>query len=545
MCEERNNEKSYVRQCIRSLYDKIQEKVKLKIVDGVYEITYKDLCELLEENKYGGKQKDGQLNDWKRYMNFEKKNRKLYIYEVYDEPKEKNKYPNNALYIEHFEKILLAFLSREKGYTAYLTSGKLYEEFGMVNPRYEKIRKDVNERSKLKEELKRELNDIRILDKSIDSYINMYLERCNHKLYSITRGSLKSLDNQLVINHYRVYDCIFSTLDEYGNEVFDNIHSDEHKHGDYLTAYLDSKMRQAMDEYGYVREFDIYKKNSEEKKSFFDRFIELAQEEYPDLKGAYICHKILFNSEGAERKLRQIIDKESEDKEKQILNKQILDFINNQADDLYISTYEDTIDPRKRHSMNFLNAQHLLANKLLDTSEKYIPAEEIKENVKENIQKKIKDSTVFIGDFEECCRRYKYWNFKKVCYTGYNSALLKIDDYNYQLKCICNSKEMYEEEYEEIYIHFDLNRLKIDEATFLSHFNEVGHIIEFYVYYDCSEDTNNLIYAAYCEGFKKLMPDNERYTKIFNLLNKIKEQKKIKYDEPVINYWKEKEDKGE
>lgn len=518
------------------MYDKIQERIKPRVIDGVYKTTYKDLCELLEEKRYGGNQKEAQLNEFKRYMDIKKEKRKLYISKVYETPKEKNKYPNNALYIEHIEKILLAYLSKQEGYTAYLTSGELYEELGMTNERYRKVKKDANEHSKLKKEIREELQfDTRVLDQSIDNYINMYLERCNNKMYSITKGSLLSLDSQLLINHYRVYNCKFIKRDEYGNEVVEYIKSDKHKDGDYFTAYLDSKMRQTMDEFEYVREYNVYKKNSVEKQSFFKRFIELAQEEYPDLEGAYICHKLLFNSETAERKLRQIIDKESKDQEKQILNKKILNFINNQADDLYISTNEDTIEPRKRYSLNFLEAQYLIANKLTDISKDNIEIKNIDKKI-ENVKRKIKENTISIGDHEECRKRYKFWNNKKVCYTGYNSTAIKIDRSNYQLKCICNAKEMYEEDYQEIYIHFDLDRLKIDKTVFLSLF-VIGYITEFYIYYDYAENTSNLIYAAYCEGFKKLLPTNERYTKIFSLLNKMKKQKKIKYDTPIINYW--------
>ena len=44
-----------------------------------------------------------------------------------------------------------------------------------------------------------------------------------------------------------------------------------------------------------------------------------------------------------------------------------------------------------------------------------------------------------VGNFEEVKRRNYWWNDMYVCYTGLNSKPFKVDENNYQIKCICNA----------------------------------------------------------------------------------------------------------
>ena len=66
----------------------IQNNAKKLIIGEL--ITYKDLCEVLQQPYYkGGNQKKSQLVEFSRFFDFEVKDRKILIKEVYDEPKEK------------------------------------------------------------------------------------------------------------------------------------------------------------------------------------------------------------------------------------------------------------------------------------------------------------------------------------------------------------------------------------------------------------------------------------------------------------------------
>lgn len=42
-----------------------------------------------------------------------------------------------------------------------------------------------------------------------------------------------------------------------------------------------------------------------------------------------------------------------------------------------------------------------------------------------------------VGSETEIKKRLNWWYDRHVCYTGYGSKPFKVDDNNYQIKCIC------------------------------------------------------------------------------------------------------------
>lgn len=144
-----------------------------------------------------------------------------------------------------------------------------------------------------------------------------------------------------------------------------------------------------------------------------------------------------------------------------------------------------------------------------------------------------------IGDKKELFKRSYWWWDRHICYTGYNSKPYKVDDDNYQIKCICNSGGETVNKFKEIYINFNLKELNISEDLFLSHFVHPGYITEFYIYYDRAKKYQNLVYAYYYCDNQKLMPDPYgRFNIIFRKLNKIKPQIKAKIDVPDPDFYK-------
>jgi len=80
--------------------------------------NYKMLCELLEQEVKNGKSKKLQLEDWKRYFDWEKSGQKFIITDVYDTPltkEDKRKLGNNSIYVKYIEVILLQYLSKQQG----------------------------------------------------------------------------------------------------------------------------------------------------------------------------------------------------------------------------------------------------------------------------------------------------------------------------------------------------------------------------------------------------------------------------------------------
>ena len=85
------------------------ELVKSKLKAGNI-LNYKNICVLLDQPYYEGNQKKSQLKEWKRYFNFEKRNRKLLIVEIFNEIKPKECSKN---YI-NFDQFLLTYEDGQK-----------------------------------------------------------------------------------------------------------------------------------------------------------------------------------------------------------------------------------------------------------------------------------------------------------------------------------------------------------------------------------------------------------------------------------------------
>jgi len=136
-----------------------------------------------------------------------------------------------------------------------------------------------------------------------------------------------------------------------------------------------------------------------------------------------------------------------------------------------------------------------------------------------------------VGNFEEVKRRNYWWNDMYVCYTGLNSKPFKVDENNYQIKCICNAGGITVNKFKTVYINFNLRELNITEETFLSHFVLPNYIIEFYIYCDYAKKLNNLLYAYYYWNNNKFVPDKYgRYNIVFSKLDKLTPQTKEKID---------------
>lgn len=143
-----------------------------------------------------------------------------------------------------------------------------------------------------------------------------------------------------------------------------------------------------------------------------------------------------------------------------------------------------------------------------------------------------------VGNKKDEMKRNYGWLDTYICYTGYNSKPFKIDDVNYQIKCLCNIGGWTVNKFKIIYINFNLKELNISEEVFLSHFVMPGHITEFYIQYDKAKKINNLVYAYCYYGNKKFMPDKYgRYNMIYEKLDKFKTQDKAKIDIPNPNYY--------
>lgn len=323
---------------------------------GIGEIlTYKEICERLEQPRYNGNQKKAQIKEFLRYFDFDKEGTKYIIKEVYDVPLPPElKVPANSLYSRHIKIILLSYLLRQDlNSPVYISSQKLYVALGMVNHNYITMQRP-DQKALLRNELRAKCNFADIEDQSLNFYIKNFYDRCRSKFSTIIKSSLDSLEKQNYIDHSRAYHIYKRNLDVNNEEIdiYDGGYSTDEE-----TAAIMEIERDVMDEFGYDYETDIWFGDT---KGYFAEVTQRVQELYPEIHSIYRCHKII----GTRRNVTKALSREQETQEMRQLNEKIVTYIDNQA----ASKYEETLgneDYTKRYSQKYLDAQYYLSDRLI------------------------------------------------------------------------------------------------------------------------------------------------------------------------------------
>ena len=156
--------------------------------------NYKELCALLGEEVKTGKSKQLQIDNMKRFFEWEKAGQKFIITDIYDTPLPKvdgRSSGNNSKYVKCIEILLLRYLLDKKDYTATLTKRSWWQILGMVNNKYNQIERDKEKREKLQKN-----NPI------LTSYeIKHFYQRSNKKLQQILFSALNSLSSRKLIEY--------------------------------------------------------------------------------------------------------------------------------------------------------------------------------------------------------------------------------------------------------------------------------------------------------------------------------------------------------
>ena len=156
--------------------------------------NYKELCALLEEEVKTGKSKQLQLDNLKRFFEWEKAGQKFIITDIYDTPLPKvdsRSSGNNSKYVKCIELLLLRYLLDKKDYTATLTKRNWWQILGMINNKYNQIERDKEKREELQKN-----NPI------LTSYeIKHFYQRSNKKLQQILFSALNSLSSRKLIEY--------------------------------------------------------------------------------------------------------------------------------------------------------------------------------------------------------------------------------------------------------------------------------------------------------------------------------------------------------
>lgn len=316
--------------------------------------NYKELCAALNQPIYGGNQKKKQLEEFKRYFEYEKVGNKFYILDIYEKPKpEDYHYPPNSVYIKHIEIILLNFLSKQKEFQVDMPSQYLWLELGMIN-------RDFIEMQEKKEELLEMHEQMRMF------YVNDFYKRCRLKFLKIVDSSLENLENRRLIRYKKVYKI------KYPNKYYAK------------TANLTEEVlilkteREILDEFGFDKINEVYLKNKSVE------FYEKRNEKLKELLGCIAVYDylhIVYDPERAKMEIKKYNDINHEEiiLEKIELNNKVISSVDRQAEKRQESKginnkeVEEKVNKAKENGeklpfhyyKDYVDMQHLLSDKLL------------------------------------------------------------------------------------------------------------------------------------------------------------------------------------
>lgn len=337
-----------------------------KIAEGEL-LTYKELCEILNQKRVGGNQKTSQLKEFSRFFDFEydKEIKRYVIKEIYSSPlPPKSKSPANTKYADHIKVLLLSYLIKHKninpGGAVYISYQRLYKALGIVNHQYIEMQHP-DKKKVLKESIRqnleeKEYNIVNLEDKTLSYYINNFYYRCGSKFSSIINTVLDTLENQNYITHsksYGLYKAEFNDDNEIINIKYEN--STDRETEDLLDIE-----REIMDEFGFKNDQDIWYGGKTEE--YWEMVLEEVQTIYPEIHRLYRCHKII----GTKNNLLKALSRTEETEEMHELNKKIIEYIDKQAEN---NMYKYIEESGNRLSNRYVDAQKYLSDRLIKIRE--------------------------------------------------------------------------------------------------------------------------------------------------------------------------------
>lgn len=316
------------------------------------------MCELIGAEYKNGSSRKCQLQGmgelgFHRFFDFEKISYGKYqIKEIFDEPKpsqDKRKIGNNSIYSTYIELLLMHHLSkRGTSHVETFMRKDLWRMLGMINEKYGKISND---------EMK-QINPM-FTKFEID---NFYL-RSNQKLERILSSALNNLRNRFLIE-WELLTVIHTEVD--GKEKWINANDDAKK--EILIA-----KREILEKFGYETIYQVF--SNKRQSEFFNEVNTLLYERH-EWDYFFKRYKIIFDA----KNIRKAIPSTELKLNRILLNKEIVEYLNNEAQKQYnksIKKYDDLVDEAETEDEllaalnsfklppNYVLAQNLLADELI------------------------------------------------------------------------------------------------------------------------------------------------------------------------------------
>ena len=147
---------------------------------------YKELCKILNEPTKGGKSKQLQLNNWKRFFRYNKEGTKFVIDEIFDTPKEKidNRHNNGGNSTSNNKELpsLVKNVIDNEGDDFFITNTNLLFKCGIVSRTYRDYK---NDKGRLADDSNIPLEYINVAYNVIDSYLRGYIKTALNKIDGI------------------------------------------------------------------------------------------------------------------------------------------------------------------------------------------------------------------------------------------------------------------------------------------------------------------------------------------------------------------------
>lgn len=285
-----------------------------KLYIGMTVKNYKVLCELLGQPVKAGKSRICQLEEFKRYFDWEKSGQKFIVTDIYDTPltkEDKRKLGNNSIYVQCIEVILLQFLSKQEGFTRTFTKKMWWEMLGITNHKYGRVSE----------------TQLRNLDYTVTQFeIRHFYQRCNKKLEQILFSALNSLKNRKLIT-YEIQ-MVIVEHDERGKERY-FLASDNDKKN-----ILQAERHILHNVMGYDKMFQVFIKSQQGE--FYQKVSNLIYEKY-GWNYYFKQVKVIYTPED----IREALPQMEINLQKELLNKKVIDFLNNNAQEFYNKKVEE------------------------------------------------------------------------------------------------------------------------------------------------------------------------------------------------------------
>lgn len=167
--------------------------------------NYKVLCGMLGEKTKTGKSKQLQLEDFKRYFEYDNSNGNTFIITGINKVVKNKKQGGNKVYQEDFRKLMLHMLYKDKSENMLISKGSLYEAMNLVNENYKLGKQDIEKLSKAIEVPK--------------EYISDFYGENNKKIRENTERNLKILRCESLI----IYDIVTAVAIEKINIAYNEL----------------------------------------------------------------------------------------------------------------------------------------------------------------------------------------------------------------------------------------------------------------------------------------------------------------------------------